>query len=290
MSVVEEVFFTFNKAYKFRLCPINEKQVNGLNQVIGCKRFVYNQLLDLRTDETNKKIINKMSTTDMVNYLPMLKEKYPFLKDVFSQSLQTSVRNFGKALDDYFKGKKSFPTFQKRGRNDSVTFPQKFRVEEEQSIIFIPKVGEIPYKNSKKIKGKIKSITVSKTSGKFFVSVLTEQITKKQEKPDVDKITNPVGIDVGLKEFASLSNSVVINNPRFYRKYEEKLAKEQRKLAKKVKFSSNWFKQLKKVQQVHHKIANCRFDFLHKLSTRIVKNHDMIAVEDLVISNMVITH
>ena len=276
-----------NKAYKYRLCP-DKKQIQKLNQVIGCKRFVYNYLLNLRTDDTNKKMIQKMTTDQMVKTLPALKEKYPFLTEVFSQSLQTSLRNLGKAFDDYFKGKKGFPTFQKRGRNDSATFPQKFWIKEQESIIYIPKVGAMSYRNSRKIKGAIKSITVSKVADRFYVSVLTEQETiVKQNKIDPN---NAVGIDVGLKEFASLSNGDVISNPKYYRNYEEKLTKEQRKLSKKVKFSSNWFKQLKKVQRVHHKIANSRYDFLQKTSTNIVKNHDIVCVEDLAVSNMVRNH
>ena len=273
-----------NKAYKFKVCPNNEQKVR-FNQSIGCKRFVYNQLLSLRTDDTNKKLIKKMTTNQMVKMLPELKESFPFLKDAFSQSLQTSLRNLGKAFDDYFKGEKGFPTFQKRGRNDSMTFPQKFWIDEQKSIIFIPKIGVMPYKNSRKIKGKIKSITVSKKANRYYVSVLTEQEIQ-QTNNQIDPNT-AVGIDVGLKEFAVLSDGTVVSNPKFYRLYEEKLAQEQRKLAKKVKFSSNWFKQLKKVQKQHHKIANCRYDFLQKLSTSIVKNHDIVCTEDLAVSNMV---
>lgn len=273
-----------HKAYKYLLMP-NNKQIQLLNQSIGCVRFVGNKLLELN-EQTYETVGKGMTTNDMVKHLPKLKEDYPFLKNTFSQSLQTSIRNLGTAYTRFFKGVSKKPVFRKKGRNDSMTFPQKFRIEQQESIVFLPKIGEMKYKNSRHIKGKIKSITVSKRAGRFYMSVLTEQTSVKKET----EVKSPVGIDVGLKEFAVLSNGVVIPNPKFYRKYEQKLAQEQRKLAKKVKFSSNWIKQLQKVQKIHVKIANSRYDFLQKTSTELVKNHDFIAVEDLAISNMIRNH
>jgi len=200
--------------------------------------------------------------------------------------LQTAVRNLSTAFKNFFNKQNAFPTFKKKGKNDSFTCPQKFRIEEERNCIFIPKVGEVKYRNSRPIEGKVKPITVSKNCGHWYVSVLTEQ--EIQEKPKT--FVNPIGIDVGLKEFAVLSTGEVIPNPRFYRTLEEKLVKEQRKLSRKEKFSNNWKKKLAKVQKIHSKIANARKDFLHKLSTQIVNNHDIIGVEDLNIKGMVRNH
>ncbi|GAH19041.1 unnamed protein product [marine sediment metagenome] len=200
--------------------------------------------------------------------------------------MQTAVRNLSTAFKNFFNKQNAFPTFKKKGKNDSFTCPQKFRIEEERNCIFIPKVGEVKYRNSRPIEGKVKPITVSKNCGHWYVSVLTEQ--EIQEKPKT--FVNPIGIDVGLKEFAVLSTGEVIPNPRFYRTLEEKLVKEQRKLSRKEKFSNNWKKKLAKVQKIHSKIANARKDFLHKLSTQIVNNHDIIGVEDLNIKGMVRNH
>ena len=188
----------------------------------------------------------------MVTMLPELKKEYPFLGEVFSQSLQTAVRNLSTAFKNFFNKQNAFPVFKKKGKYDSFTCPQKFRIEEERNCIFIPKVGEVKYRNSREIEGKVKSITVTKNCGHWYVSVLTEQEIREQLKT----FTNPVGIDVGLKEFAVLSTGEVISNPRFYRTLEEKLAKEQKELSRKEKYSNNWKKQLAKVQKTHSKIAN----------------------------------
>jgi len=273
-----------NKVYKYRLEPTAEQEIM-LSKTAGCCRFAYNYFLKLNIDQYDKDktfVFNHQ----MVTMLPELKKEYPFLTEVFSQSLQTAVRNLSTAFKNFFNKQNAFPTFKKKGKNDSFTCPQKFRIEEERNCIFIPKVGEVKYRNSRPIEGKVKPITVSKNCGHWYVSVLTEQ--EIQEKPKT--FVNPIGIDVGLKEFAVLSTGEVIPNPIFYRTLEEKLAKEQRKLSRKEKFSNNWKKQLAKVQKIHSKIANARKDFLHKLSTQIVNNHDVIGVEDLNIKGMVRNH
>ena len=270
-----------NKAFKFKLEPTAEQKIM-LNKTAGCCRFVYNYFLKLNIDQYEKDktfVFNHQ----MVTMLPELKKQFSFLGEVFSQSLQTAVRDLSTSFNNFFHKQNAFPTFKKKGRDDSFACPQKFRIEEEKKRIFIPKVGEVKYRNSRPIEGKVKSITVSCSCGEWYVSVLTEQ--EIQEKPKT--FDSPVGIDVGLKEFAVLSTGEVIPNPRFYRTLEEKLAKEQRKLSRKEKYSNNRKKQLKKVQKIHSKIANDRKDFLHKLSTRIVKNHDIIGVEDLCVKGMV---
>lgn len=278
MSVV------IHKAYKFRIVPRSPEQIEKLNQHIGCTRFVGNKLLKLR-EELYERTGEGMSTNDMVKHLPMLKEEFPFLKEAFSQSLQTSVRNLGVAYQRFFNGTSKKPVFRKKGRNDSMTFPQKFRIDQQQATVFLPKIGEMTYRKSRHINGKIKSITVSKKAGRFYMSVLTEQPHVKKET----EVKTPVGIDVGLKEFAVLSNGTVILNPKFYRQYEVKLAQAQRNLSKKAKFSNNWKKQLQKVQKIHIKIANARYDFLHKTSRDIVNNHDFIGVEDLAVSKLILS-
>jgi putative transposase len=147
----------------------------------------------------------------------------------------------------------------------------------------IPKAGNVKYRNSRNIEGKVKSIAVSKKCGRWYVSVLTEQELTEKEKT----FNNPIGIDLGIKTFAFLSNGKEIENPHFYRKLEQKLKTLQRKLSSKVKFSKNWLKQKLKVSRLQEHIAHCRYDFLHKKSHEIVKNQDLIGIEDLNVKGMV---
>lgn len=279
-----------NKAYKYKLVPTQE-QASKLSQMVGCSRFVYNHFLKLNIDQYAKDK-TFIFTHQMVTMLPELKIEYSWLNEAFSQSLQTTVRNLGGAFQKFFKGKAEFPSFHKKGVNDSFTCPQKFRVEEEKCLVFIPKVGEVKirvhkkYRRKKHIEGKVCSITVSRTCGNWYVSVLVEQEIK--DKPvSYDK---PIGIDVGIKEFAFLSNGKSIDNPKFYRQYEAKLAKAQRRLSRKKKRSKNWLKQLRKVQKIHNKIANSRRDFLHITANDIINNHDVVCLEDLNIKGMVKNH
>jgi IS605 OrfB family transposase len=198
-----------NKAYKFRLEPTPTQEVI-LNKTVGSCRFVYNHFLQLNIEsyvKDEKFIFN----TAMINMLPELKEQFPFLEEVFSQSLQTVLRNLSDGFNRFFKGLAEFPKFKNKGKHDSFTCPQKFRILQDINRIMIPKVGKVKYRNSREIEGIVKSITVSK----------------------------------------------------------------------------NWFKQKMKVSRLQEYIANCRYNFLHKQSYDIVKNHDLIGVEDLCIKGMV---
>lgn len=273
-----------NKAYKFRLVPTSN-QVEILNKSVGSCRFIYNHFLQLNID-TYAKTEKFVFSVEMINKLPELKEQYTWLKDTFSQSLQQVCRNLDTALKRFFKGLAEFPKFKKKGKHDSFTCPQKFRVLQDKNKIMIPKVGLVKYRNSRTIEGIIKSITVSKKNNNWYVSILTEQEFTEQIKA-FDK---PIGIDLGIKSFAFLSNGTEIDNPKFYQKLEQKLKTEQRKLSSKVKFSKNWIKQKIKLSKLHEHIANCRYDFLHKLSTDIVKNQNLISIEDLNVKGMVKNH
>lgn len=268
------------KAYVYRLEPTAGQSVM-FEKTAGCCRFVYNRFLRLNIDKyaEDKTFIFQ---NDMVNMLPSLKEECGFLKEVSAQSLQSSVRHLAVAFTNFFARRSKFPTFKRKGNRDSFVNPQGFRIEQGRDRIFIPKVGEVKYRNSRPVEGTVKSITVSKRAEHWYVSVLCEVDMQEREKT----FDNPVGIDVGLKEFAVLSTGESIPNPRFYRKLEKKLAREQRKLSRKKKDSKRRKKQLVRVQKVHAKIANSRKDFLHQASTAIVKRFDVIGVEDLSVGTM----
>jgi len=271
------------RGYKYRIFPTKEQE-ESLFQCGGNARFLWNYVLKTNQDyykETGKfKFYYELAIS-----LPTLKEEYPFLKESFSQSLQMVLRQFDKALKDSFKKEKGFPSFKKKMLlNDSFSCPQKWRLG--KGFVFIPKVGEIKWAKHRSMKGKPKSITISQDGNKWYCSVLCEYNISEQEK----RYNNVVGCDVGLKNFATLSDSIIISNPKHTKKYENKLAKEQRKLNRKQKESKNRFKQRLKVRKIQNKIKDTRKDFLHKTSNLITKSYDGIVVEDLNIKEMMKNH
>ena len=271
------------QGYKYRILPTKEQE-ESLLQCGGNARFLWNYALKTNQDyykETGKfKFYHELAVS-----LPKLKEEHTFLKESFSQSLQMVLRQFDKALKDSFKKEKGFPSFKKKMLlNDSFTCPQKWRLG--KGFVFIPKIGEVKWIKHRAMKGKSKSITISQDGDKWYCSVLCEYTIPDKAK----KCDNIVGCDVGLKEFAILSDGTIISNPRHTKKYENKLAKEQRKLSKKQKGSKNRFKQRLKVRKIHNKIRDTRKDFLHKTSNSIAKNYDGIFVEDLNIKGMMKNH
>ena len=271
------------RGYKYKILPTKEQE-ESLLQCGGNTRFLWNYVLKINQDyykETGKfKFYYELSGS-----LPKLKEEYPFLKESFSQSLQTVLRQFDRALKDSFKKEKGFPSFKKKMLlNDSFTCPQRWRLG--RGFVFIPKIGEVKWIKHRTMKGKPKSITISQDGDKWYCSVLCEYTVLDKAK----ECANIVGCDVGLKEFATLSDGTVISNPKHIKKYENKLAKEQRKLSKKQKGSKNRFKQRIKVRKIQNKIKHTRNDFLHKTSNLIAKNYDGVVVEDLNIKGMMKNH
>ena len=271
-----------HKAYKFRIYP-DSNQALLIVKTIGCSRFVFNYFLAERSSayESQKKTL---SYNDCSAMLTQLKKELTWLKEVDSTALQSSLRFLDDSFKRFFSRQNDYPRFKSR-KNPVQSYTSKFtnnNIAVEYSFLKLPKLGFVRYAKSREVDGRIISATVSRRpSGKFFVSILAE--TEVSELP---KTGIACGVDVGLKAFAVLSDGSGHTNPRFFRSLEAKLAKEQRILSRRVKYSSNWYKQKLKVARVHEKIANARADYLHKLSTDIVKNHDIIGMEDLQVSNM----
>ncbi|AHM57988.1 putative transposase in snaA-snaB intergenic region (plasmid) [Peptoclostridium acidaminophilum DSM 3953] len=275
-----------NKAYKFRIYP-NSRQRELIAKTIGCSRFVFNYFLNAWNDvykQTGKGMTYNTCSAQMT----LLKKELVWLKEVDSIALQSSLKNLSDAFDRFFKKQNDAPRFKSK-RNKVQSYTTKYtngNIAVVGNKIKLPKLGLVRFTNSKEVEGRILSATVRRNpSGKYFVSVLAE--TKVQELPKSD---SSCGIDVGLKDFAILSDGTVYENPKFFRTLEAKLAREQRILSRRVKFSNNWQKQRVKVARLHEHIANARADYLHKISTDIVKNHDIIGIEDLQISNMLKNH
>ena len=293
-----------NKSYKFRLYP-NKKQTGLMNKTIGCARFVFNFFLgkqkeqdaywsiveelkqngQLPMNQWKGKCLNKYET---VKSLPELKQHYPFLKEVDSIALQKSVENLSDSYDRYYKKQNNPPRFKSK-KNPVQSYTTKHtngNIMIVDHYIKLPKLGLVRFAKSREVEGRILSATVRRNpSGNYFVSLGTE--TEIAEWP---KTNSAIGIDVGVKDFAILSNGIIYSNPKFFRTLEEKLAKAQRIMSRRTIGGANWYKAKRKVARIHERIANTRKDYLDKISTEMVKNHDIIGMENLSVSNMLKNH
>ena len=212
----------------------------------------------------------------------MKKGDFPWLKETNSQTLQQSLKNLETAYGNFFRKKSKFPRFKKRNNHQSFRVPQHISLKNNK--IQIPKFKEgISINLHRKLEGEIKSATFSRTpSNKYFVSILCE--VKKEPKKKTNK---SIGIDLGITDFIVTSDGEKIKNPNFNRSHKPALAKAQKHLSRKTKGSNRYKKQRVKVARIHEKITNSRRDFQHKLSTRLINEYDVIALETLAVKNMV---
>ena len=270
------------KAYKFKL-KTNSDIDNKLSTFGGHSRFIWNKFLSLNLERlTNKQ--NMLWYDESSFWLTLLKksDEYAFLREAPSQILQQKLKDLTKAFKDGFDKKqplKRIPKFKKKGF-DSFRFPIAPKVKNRH--IFIPKIGWIRFFKSQNIQGTLKNFTISQSSGGWFVSIQVE-IEQEELKHESDK---RIGIDLGITEFASLSNGEQYSPVNAFKKSKERLAKYQRSLSKKQKFSSNWHKAKNKITKLHQKVAYIRNDFQHQLSHNITKKYGVIFVEDLKLLNM----
>lgn len=277
------------KAYKFRIYP-NKEQIDQINKTFGCVRFVFNYYLNMKRElwKNEQKSLSKIDCNNHLNRT--LKNEFVWLKDVDKFSLTNSIYNLDSAYQKFFKEKAGFPKFKtKKDNKQSYTTNftnNNIEVDFENHKIKLPKLKLIKAKVHRKFNGQIKSATVSKTpSGKFFVSILVDE-----EIEQLPKNNNIIAFDLGLNEFIVDFNGNRIDNPKTLYKYEKKLAKLQRKLSKKQKGSKNRDKARIKVARLHEKIANIRKDILHKLSSKIINENQVIISEDLQVKNMLQNH
>ena len=268
------------KAFKFEIMP-NGNQIRRIKQFCGCSRFVFNRALAWQNEQYEQDNSFKFSYTKIANLLPQWKKELVWLKECHSQVLQQSLKDLESAFKNFFQQRADFPKFKKKGLKERFRFPQGCKLEQQNNRLYLPKIGWVRYRNSRDIVGEIKNVTVSQKCGHYFVSIQTEF---EYEIPTHKG--GEIGIDMGVARFATLSNGEFFEPLNAFKTYKGKLAKLQRQLKNKVKFSQNWQKLKAKIAKLHHKIANCRKDFLHKISTQISKNHAMIYIEDLQVSNM----
>lgn len=267
------------QAYKFKLRPSQQAEAK-LFRMIGSCRFVWNKLLALNLARL-KRGQRTLHWVEMSRLLPLMKRIWPWLaSDPYAQGLQQVCRRLFNAFSRMFRKLGRKPRFKRRNQICSARFPSALRVEGNH--IKIPKIGWMRFFHSREIEGKIKNVTITKKSTGWFMSVQTE----RQIVDPVHPSNSEIGIDVGITRFATFSDGSFIAPVNAMRTLEKRLAKAQRLLSRKKRFSNNYRKQKKQVSRIHSKIANMRKDFLHKHSTAISESQATVYVEDLKVKNM----
>ena len=280
-----------NKAYRFRIYP-SDNQIEPLAQHFGSCRFVYNHFLRKRIDfyaENKDEEKQGLTYYDTAITLTQLKRdpEYVWLNSVNAQSLQQSLRRLDVAYNNFFNKKAKFPNFKKKHSKQSFLVPQSFNIDFRKNLLYIPKIEPIKIVLHREIEGAMKSINITKTpSNRYFASILCE--IEKVVKPK--KRGNQIGIDLGIKSFFVTSDNETVDAPKYLHKSEDKLAKHQRHLSRKVKGSKRRNKARMKVARIHEKISNQRNDFLHKLSHRLVSENQAIFAENLHVKGIMANH
>lgn len=277
------------KAFKYRLYP-NPGQSDLLNKHMGAVRFVYNLALETKTYAYSTRQVS-LSRYDLQVQLKDLKSECTWLKEINSQSLQCALLNLDSAYSLFFKGVADFPTFKKKHGKPSFQCPQNVTVDFKAGTIDLPKFKE-PIKAvlHRPFTGTVKTVTVSRNpTGKYFASVLVETGESKPETKPVVR-DRSVGIDLGIKTFATLSDDTEYANPKHLNQSIARLKVLQHRASRKKKGSNNRKKANQRVARLHEKVANQRKDFLHNVSDAITKQYDTIVLEDLAVSNMVKNH
>ena len=271
------------KAFRYRLSP-TASQAELINKHIGCARFVYNNALAFKQSEYAKDKTNH-SWYSLVKRLPDLKKENEWLKEVNSQSLQQSIVNMNTAFENFFKCRADFPKFKKKGKGkQSFNIPQSININDDKLIIPKFKKG-IDIVLHRPFKGEIRQATISKTpTGKYFVSILCETVEMEKQSNPINEETT-VGLDLGIKSFLVSSNGKEYDNPKYLRKSISRLKYQQRQFSK---HKSN--KRKHRLAILHEKVANQRKDFLHKVSTELIRENQSIALEDLNINGMLKNH
>lgn len=268
------------KAFKFEIRP-NGEQIRKMKQFCGCSRFVFNRALAYQNEQYEADKSFKFGYAKIANLLPEWKKEFLWLKDCHSQVLQQSLKDLESAFRNFFAKRADFPKFKRKGVKDSFRFPQGFKVEQQNSRIYLPKIGWVRYRNSQVISGSLKNITVSQQCGKWYVSIQTEQEVEISAPRGGE-----IGIDMGVVRFATLSTGQYFEPINAFKTLKGKLAKLQKQFKHKTKFSKNWQKLKAKIAKLHRRIANIRKNYLHQISHQISKNHAIVYVEDLQVANM----
>ena len=278
------------KAYKYRLNP-NEEQRIFFEKSFGCARYVYNWGLNLR-NEAYQKDRTRIGWVDICKRLTELKkqEETSWLNEVATQSLQSSIRNMDSAFTRFFREKKGFPKFKSKKGRQSFQLVKDVSVNFDKHEVKLPKIGWVNFYKNREFDGRIGTTTISKSpAGKYYISILVDDGEELPTKVPITYETS-VGIDVGLKDFALLSNGQVFENPKYLEKAEKRLKVLQMRLSKKQKGSKRRERARLAVAKAHEKVKNCRTDYIHKVSSRIIRENQTVIIEDLNVDGMMKNH
>jgi putative transposase len=281
------------KAYKYQL-KISSSTKPDLEQKLasfaGCRRFVWNKALAMQKERLDTK--QKSFTYGELASQLILWKKEPetaFLTACHSQVLQQTLKQLDLALRNGFKKTaiQKFPTFKKKSFNDGFMFPQGFKLDMANKRVFLPKIGYVNLRVDRELVGKAKNVTISKTAGKWYISIQVEQELNQLPRHTA---TSAIGVDLGIVQTVTTTDTkaeLAVFKPLDLAKPQHKIKCLQRQLAKKTKFGKNWQKIKAKINKQHNQISNKRKNHLHTISHKLSKNHAMIVVEDLKIANMV---
>ena len=274
-------------SYKYRLYP-NKTQKELLAKTFGCCRFVYNHYLAMKI-ELYKNEKTSMSYNQCCTNLTQLKKELDWLKEPDKCSLQNTLKDLDNAYQRFFKEHAGFPKFKSK-KNNHNSYRTSFtnnNISVSNKYVKLPKLGFVNIRGGKMPSGRILNATVSQNpSGKYYVSICcTDVVLDQYPKTNIN-----AGIDLGLKEFCIISDGTTIDNPRYLNNLLKKLAKLQKELSRKTKGGSNRNKTKIKIARLYEHITNQRKDFLNKLSTNVIKNYDIICIEDLQVKNMIKNH
>lgn len=276
--------------YKFRLYP-NKEQEKQISKTFGCCRFVYNNILSYR-QEMYEKENKSLSKVDCNNYCNrVLKSKYVWLREVDKFALTNSIYNMDNAYKKFFKENAGYPKYKSK-RNNYKSYTTNYtngniEVDFDNNKIKLPKLKYVKVKLHRRFNGIIKNVTMSQVpSGKYYISILVDTLDIKK-KPILNK---KIGIDLGIKDLCITSDGEKYKNPKVLKKYEKKIARLNRSMARKKKGSNNFYKVKHKLAVCYEKISNIRCDYLHKVSHKIISENQVIITEDLQVKNMIKNH
>jgi putative transposase len=272
------------QAFKFQLRP-NGAQERNMRRFAGACRFVYNEALALQKAryERGERKLGYAELCELLTQWRNSAEK-PWLRDAPTHPLQQALKDLERAYKNFFAQRAGFPKFKKRGQRDSFRYPdpKQFKLDQVNGRIFLRKLGWMRLRLSRAVLGAPCNATVSRSAGRWYVSIQTE---REVEQP-VSQATSAIGIDVGIARFATFSDGGFLTPVNSFRRHEARLRRAQQALSRKVKFSHNWTKAKVRVQRIHGRIGNVRRDYLHKATSAISKNHAMVCIEDLRVKNM----
>lgn len=274
--------FQMKLTYKYRIYPL-ASQITKIKNIFSMCRHLYNWNLQQRI-ETYEKEKRTVAYSEQQNALPSLKKERPWFAHVYSQVLQDVLQRLDKAYQSFFRQKKGFPKYKKRGQWNSITYPQ-YESRPENGIITVPKVGKIKLVYHRPIpeEAKIKTLTITQEGGKWFACFSIELPDRLEPKLEQ---TRAIGIDLGLNSFIYSSNGEALAAPRYLQKVQKKLKRLQRKLSGLEKKTTNYFKALRALQKVHYRLRCKRLSFFYSQAHHLFEQNDIVIVEDLDIGSM----